>query len=262
MISSRSLKPDGVPVSEVPSIDSRWSLSSSSCSTSSIALKSCWRSSRATSSIAFSACSTSSRGGAWCPARSPGSRRCSQQPPQQRVLAHDLRVAAGVPGGRHDAGQLVHGRRAADLLELAHLAQAVGHRQHVDRLALVVEREHRLVDRAVALAIEVLGAQALLDHERVQRAVREQDRAEHGLLGVEVVGRRDRARGRPRRAVGCRDGAHRSGEFRVAAMPARRPFPQIAGGKAVVASTNGCSHAARRPGPAARVAISWRRPWS
>ena len=67
VISSRSLKPDGVPVSEVPSSDSRCSLSSSSCSTSSIARKSCWRSSRATSSIAFSACSTSSRGGAWWP---------------------------------------------------------------------------------------------------------------------------------------------------------------------------------------------------
>ena len=33
-----------------------------------------------------------------------------QQPPQQRVLAHDLRVAAGVAGRRHDAGQLVDGR--------------------------------------------------------------------------------------------------------------------------------------------------------
>ena len=118
-----------------------------------------------------------------------------QQPPQQRVLAHDLRVAAGVPGGRHDAGQLVDRGRSADVLELAHLAQAVDHRQHVDRLALVVEREHRLVDRAVTLAVEVVGAQALLDHQRVQRAVRQQDRAEHRLLGVEVVRRRERRRG-------------------------------------------------------------------
>ena len=62
VISSRSLKPDGVPVSEVPSSDSRWSLSSSSWRTSSILRKSFWRSSRATSSIVFSACSTSSRG--------------------------------------------------------------------------------------------------------------------------------------------------------------------------------------------------------
>ena len=43
----------------------------------------------------------------------------AQQAPQQRVLAHDLRVAAGVPGGRHDARQLVHGAGPADVLELA-----------------------------------------------------------------------------------------------------------------------------------------------
>ena len=42
-----------------------------------------------------------------------------QQPAQQRVLAHDLRVAAGVPGGGHEARQLVHGGGTADLLELA-----------------------------------------------------------------------------------------------------------------------------------------------
>src|SRR5271170_896549 len=64
VISSRSVKPDGVPVSEVCSSESRWSLSISSCRTDSMLRKSCWRSSRATSSIAFSACSTSSRGAA------------------------------------------------------------------------------------------------------------------------------------------------------------------------------------------------------
>ena len=97
--------------------------------------------------------------------------RGPQQPPQQRVLAHDLRVAAGVSGGRHDPGQPVDRRDPADVLELAALAQAVGDREHVDRLGLVVQREHRLVDRAVALAVEVLRAQPLFDHQRVQRAV-------------------------------------------------------------------------------------------
>ena len=44
-----------------------------------------------------------------------------QQPPQQRVLAHDLRVAAGVPGGRDEPGELVDRRRPAGVLELARL---------------------------------------------------------------------------------------------------------------------------------------------
>ena len=63
-------------------------------------------------------------------------------------------------------------------MSTAHLAQAVGDREHIDRLGLVVEREHRLVDRAVALAVEVLGAQSLFDHERVQRPIGQQDRAQ------------------------------------------------------------------------------------
>ena len=229
VISSRSLKPDGVPVSEVPSSESRCSLSSSSCSTSSIARKSCWRSSRADlehrllglldelarARLVAEHALLDLVGGL-------------QQPPQQRVLAHDLRVAAGVAGRRHDARQLVHGRLPADVIELAHLAQPVGDRQHVDRLALVVERQHRLVDRAVALAVEVLRAQPLFDHERVQRAVREQDRAEHRLLGVEVV-RRARS---PRRAtfgaplaVETALMAMSSAESRSASPARRQPLP-------------------------------------
>ena len=123
--------------------------------------------------------------------------RRAQQPSQQRVLAHDLRVAAGVAGGGHHARQLVDGSRPADVLQLAELAQPVGDRQHVHRLDFVVQREHRLVDRAVALAVEVLRTQSLFDHERVQRPIGQQDRAEDRLLGVEVVRRRDRGTGRP-----------------------------------------------------------------
>ncbi len=118
-----------------------------------------------------------------------------QQPAQQGHLAHDLGVAAGVTGCRHEARQLVHGGGSPDLLQVARLAQTVGHRQHVDGLAGLVEVEHRLVDRPVALAVEVPGTQALLDHERVQGAVREQDRPQHRLLGLEVVGRGQGGRG-------------------------------------------------------------------
>ena len=94
-----------------------------------------------------------------------------QQAPQQRVLAHDLGVAAGMSGGGHETRQLVHRRLAADVVELAHATQAVDDRHDVHGLAVAVERQHRLVDRPVPLPVEVLRAQALLDNERIQRAV-------------------------------------------------------------------------------------------
>ena len=63
VISSRSLKPDGVPVSAVPSSDRRCIFASSSWRISSTERKSAWRSSWATSRTARSARSTRSRAG-------------------------------------------------------------------------------------------------------------------------------------------------------------------------------------------------------
>ena len=64
VLSSMSLKPDGVPVSATSEIDSLCSLSVSSCRISRIERIFFWRSSVATSSTARSACSISSRAGA------------------------------------------------------------------------------------------------------------------------------------------------------------------------------------------------------
>ena len=77
----------------------------------------------------------------------------------------------------------------ADLVELAVLAQLLGDRQVVDLVVALVELEHRREHRAVLLAVEVLGPQLLLDQQRVQVALVEQHRAQHRLLGLEVVGR-------------------------------------------------------------------------
>ena len=64
VIPSRSAKPEGVPVSEVPARERSWSLSSSWWSTEEIERKSCWLSSWATSSTSRSARSQTSRAGA------------------------------------------------------------------------------------------------------------------------------------------------------------------------------------------------------
>src|SRR6185312_428597 len=67
------------------------------------------------------------------------------------------------------------------------LPQLLGDGEHVDLAALLVEPQHRAVDGRVLLAIELIGLETLVDDEAVERRVGEQDRAEHRLLGLEVV---------------------------------------------------------------------------
>ena len=69
---------------------------------------------------------------------------------QHRLALDDPAVVLGVDGGRdrvHQAGQV---GRTADLVEPVAPAQLVAEGHEVDRLALTVEREHRLVDVARA----------------------------------------------------------------------------------------------------------------
>jgi hypothetical protein len=119
-----------------------------------------------------------------------------EEPPDERVLADDARVLTGVAGGGHRCGEPVDRARAARLLEVAGRAQLLGDGQHVDRLALAVQAHHRRVDEPVAPAVEVVGLEALLDDQRVHRALGQEDRAEDGVLGLERVRRRERRRGR------------------------------------------------------------------
>jgi hypothetical protein len=77
----------------------------------------------------------------------------------------------------HQAGQV---RRAADLLEPIAPAQLVAEGDEVDRLALAVEREHRLVDLAVLLAVEVAGLEEVPDAK--DRIGVDEDRSEDALL--------------------------------------------------------------------------------
>ncbi len=185
--------------------------------------------------------------------------RRAQQAAHEGVLADDLRVAADPAEARHAAGQLVDRRLAAGLLELARRLQVLADREHVDRLALAIEHEHRLVDETMAVAVEVVGLQALLDDEAVHRPVGEQDATEHGLLGLERVRRGDAGgdrRRRARRRVGVRAqgpsrlggrGSPNSGRparcarFSWATATAIRPL-------GTERHTNRCSHTGRTSG--------------
>ena len=76
---------------------------------------------------------------------------------------------------------------AADRLELLAPLERLGDRDDVDRLAPLEQVEDRRVDRAVGLAVEVLGAQELGDLD--DRVAVDEDRAEHRLLGLETLRR-------------------------------------------------------------------------
>ena len=121
--------------------------------------------------------------------------RRAQEPAQHRVLADDPRVLADVPDGGDARRQQVDRRAAAGGVELPGLLEVLDERERVDRLAAAVQLEHRREDDPVRLAVEVLGVEALVDDQRGQRRVGEQDRAEDRLLGLEVLRRGDRAVG-------------------------------------------------------------------
>ncbi len=156
------LEARGRAVSEVPSLESRCKSLSSSWSTSSMRRKSCWRSSLATSRIAFSACSTS-RGAGRGQGRCPGSRRKPKKAPEQHVSRRSG-VAPGMSRGG-DRGVSASTEAWPPTCCNCPLWVSVGDGEHVDRLVLVVEGDHRRVDQSVALVVEVLGFEALLDHE-------------------------------------------------------------------------------------------------
>ncbi len=145
-----------------------------------------------------------------------------QHPAQQRVLADDPRVLAHVAGRGNAGGQLVD---RAGRLGVAVGLEALRDGQDVDRLALAVQAEHRRVDHGVALAVEVLGLEPLLDDERVHRALRQQDRAEDRGLGLQRV-RRAAAVGR--RDGRCEGGAHGAINLRAPGAGLRQSFPLAA----------------------------------
>ncbi len=72
-----------------------------------------------------------------------------------------------MPRGGDGAREFVYGGSAADPLELAAAVQVFSDGQLVGGLVFLVQRAHRRVDHAVALAVEVRGLEALLNHERV-----------------------------------------------------------------------------------------------
>ena len=115
----------------------------------------------------------------------------ADEPAQRRHLLDDARVVLDVRRRGDERRELGHVRLPARGLELAALLELVDERDRVDGLALRPQRERRPVHLRVALAVEVRGVEDLAD--RADRDRREQHRAEHRLLGFEILRRDDRA---------------------------------------------------------------------
>ncbi len=115
------------------------------------------------------------------------------QPPHQRVLLDDRGVVLGAAGRRDLGGEAGDHVLAADLLELAVLLERLGHGQHVDRVGVLVQADDRLVDRAVAVAVEVLGLEANVQQHRLDGGLRDHHRPQHRLLRLQVLRGHDAA---------------------------------------------------------------------
>ena len=110
---------------------------------------------------------------------------------KERMLLDDPRVVehrTDCGDDRRERGQVA---LAARLFELARPPQLLGDRQHVHglRRRLLLQADHRLEDRRVPRAVEVVGTQPHLEQHAVERLLREQDRPEDGGFSLLVVGR-------------------------------------------------------------------------
>ena len=108
---------------------------------------------------------------------------------QHRRVLHDLGVGRGVGDRRGGVLQGVQRLDAAGLFEQSEPRQLVGDGDRVDRAAGLRDGYGDVEDVLVAGLVEVVVAQPGFD-DRAEGVTRQQDGAEHRLLGLQVV-RRD-----------------------------------------------------------------------
>jgi hypothetical protein len=109
------------------------------------------------------------------------------EPAQDRLLADDLGVVAGVGRDRHAGDQVVQVRRAADAIEVAAALQLGHDGNRIGRLAPTVQVDDRVIDDLVGRTVEVDATDRLDDVG--DGVLRQQHRAQHRLLG-RVISRR------------------------------------------------------------------------
>jgi hypothetical protein len=147
-------------------------------------------------------------------------RRHLHQAALHRLVAHDARVVDDVGGGGLEVGDLGEEHRAADGVQQLPDREVVREGHEIDRLAVVVERHHRLEERLVRRVVEVVGAdlfghvdeRAPVEHQRRARSARRRGREADPPRGAAARSlRRHGSRQRSPRRVATRLVYHSSG---------------------------------------------------
>ena len=107
---------------------------------------------------------------------------------QDGLALDDPGVVDRVHGRRSEVDEARQVGRTADLIELRSSFQDFRHGDDVDRLAALVEVEHRLVDRAVIGPVEVRRTQEVGDLD--DRVAIDEEGAEDRLLGFDRLRRK------------------------------------------------------------------------
>ena len=107
--------------------------------------------------------------------------------PDDGLLFDHARVFVDGGGGpeRHAFGERSEIVRAIDLLHQAFLAELLGKRDEIHGAVFLGERQHSVENDAVLLREKVVFADHL--HSSVERAVIQQDGAEHSAFGFQTV---------------------------------------------------------------------------
>ncbi len=114
--------------------------------------------------------------------------RREDQVPEGRLLLDDPRVVVDVGRPRDAVDQRGDVRGAADFVDLAGASELLLQRDEIDGVAALDERDHLLENPAMRVAEEI-GRVDDLGGE-VERVVMQQDGAEDGPLGFEIVRKR------------------------------------------------------------------------
>jgi hypothetical protein len=107
--------------------------------------------------------------------------------PENRLLFDKPCVVGDVRGGGNVVDEFGEVGKPPNFARRIPGVQGLGKRQLVDRAAALVKLHHRGEKRPVGALIKVVRPDDL--HNVVHQVVVEKDRGEHGLLGLETVGR-------------------------------------------------------------------------